>query len=130
MALSNTNLLQPSGFKLVIDRKKFSNLTWFAQSVDHPSVGLPPANTSFRRLTEVPMTGDKLEFPEVSFNIILDENMAAYDEIYEWMKRLTQTKHTPQSESSEEAPPSECDITHCLGAIAALLYNHKFVRAR
>jgi len=95
----------------VINRQKFANLEWFAQSVDHPSVGLPQSNASYSRVTDVPLPGDKLEFPEVTFNVILDENMAAYTEVYDWMKRLVETKYTPQSESTELRPPSECDIT-------------------
>lgn len=109
--IQNTNLLQPSGFKIVIDRQKFPNIEWFAQSVDHPSVGLPVANASFRRVTEVPEPGDRLEFPEVTFNVILDEEMGVYTEAYNWMKRLVEKKYTPPTAMDAENPPSECDIT-------------------
>jgi hypothetical protein len=111
MSNINTNFLQPTGFKLIIDRQKFANLEWFAQSVDHPSVGNQPAIEGYRRVTDVGFPGDKLEFPEVSFNIILDEEMASYTEAYNWLKRLVEEKYTPPTSSSTNRLPSECDIT-------------------
>ena len=42
------NLLQPTGFKIVINRGRFKNLEFFAQSVNHPSVSLGVAEQSFR----------------------------------------------------------------------------------
>ena len=39
--LSNINLLQPTSFKLIIDRKNFPNLEFFCQSVAHPAIDIP-----------------------------------------------------------------------------------------
>ena len=131
MAVTNSNFLQPSGFKLTIDRQTFPNLEWFVQSVDHPSVGVPVASESFRHLTEVALPGDKLEFPEVSFNVILDENMQAYTEVYNWMKRLVETNFTPKTEATEDRPASEYDITLSLlnsnnRPIKRIIYRNAF----
>lgn len=109
--VANTNFLQPSGFKLVVNREKLPNFEWFVQSVDHPSIGLPVANSSFRRITDVPMTGDKLEFSEVNFNVILDEEMEAYTEIFNWMQRLVEEPHTPPNDATNTRLQSECDLT-------------------
>lgn len=109
--VSNTNFLQPSGFKIVIDRQKFPNLSWFAQSVDHPSVGVPATNAAYSRVVDVAVPGDKLEYSEVTFNVILDEEMAVYTEIYDWLKRMVEYKYTPATDATDEFPPTECDIS-------------------
>jgi len=109
--VTNTNLFQPTNFKIVIDRKKFPNLEWFAQSVDHPSVGLQSANTGYMRVADVPMPGDKLEFPEVTFNIIMDEEMKAYQEAFDWMVRLVEEPFTPSLKATDTQEASEHDIT-------------------
>jgi hypothetical protein len=109
--ITNTNFLQPTGFKLVINRNKLPNLEWFAQSVDHPSLGLPQATTTYSRLTELPLIGDQLEFPEVTFNVLLDEEMNVYKEIYDWMKRLVETPYTPPLEATKDRPASEYDAS-------------------
>lgn len=90
---TNINYLQPTGFKVVIDRKKFGNLEFFAQSIDHPSVGIAAAEMPFRR-TNIHMAGDKLTFGQLSANIILDENMSAYTEMYDWVKRLVEEENS------------------------------------
>jgi hypothetical protein len=90
---TNINYLQPTGFKVVIDRKKFGNLEFFAQSIDHPSVGIAAAEMPFRR-TNIHMAGDKLTYGQLSANIILDENMSAYTEMYDWVKRLVEEENS------------------------------------
>lgn len=107
----NTNLLQPTGFKVIINRKNFPALEWFAQSVDHPSVGLQQATSSYSRINEVPLPGDKLDFSEVTINIILDEELQAYQEVFGWMNRLVNTKYVPTTERSTLLPSSEHDMT-------------------
>lgn len=95
----NINYLQPTGFKVIIDRKKFGNLEFFAQSVSHPSVDISPAPVAYSRLN-LHMAGDKLSFGSLTANIIMDENMTAYTEMYEWVKRLVQEKNTTKIDAS------------------------------
>ena len=49
---SNLNYLQPTGFKILIDRAKYPNLEYFCQSVEHPSVTANPIEFPVRRITE------------------------------------------------------------------------------
>ena len=90
---SNINYLQPTAFKLVIDRKKFGNLEYFAQTISHPSVGMNTAPLPYKR-ANIHMAADKLTFGALSANIILDENMTAYTEMYDWAKRLVEENNT------------------------------------
>lgn len=111
MTITNTNLLQPSGFKVAVDRKNYPHLEYFVQRVDHPSVSVNAGEASYSRIASVPMPGDKLEFGEVTFDMILDEDMAAYTEMFIWMKRLVEHKYTTKLTKTDELPASEADIT-------------------
>jgi len=88
--LQNTNFLQPTGYKVVINRKKFANLEFFAQSISHPDVSMAPAVTPFRQVDAF-QPGDKLEYSELTIMAILDESMFVYQEVFKWMEELVQT---------------------------------------
>jgi hypothetical protein len=108
---TNINYLQPTGFKVVIDRKKFGNLEFFAQTVEHPSVAIETAEIPFRRVN-LHMAGDKLTFGQLSANIILDENMSAYTEMYDWVQRLvTETNTTKFDTRYDNDPTTTVDIS-------------------
>ena len=110
--IENTNFLQPAGFRLSIDRRNYPNLQYFVQGVDHPSVSVPMANASYKRIVDVAQVGDKLEFSEVTFDVILDEEMKGYIEMYEWMQRLVETNYvTPYNRKSSAELTSEVDIS-------------------
>jgi hypothetical protein len=102
---TNINYLQPTGFKVIIDRKKFGNLEFFAQTVEHPSVAIAPAELPFRR-TNIHMAGDKLTFGQLSANIILDENMSAYTEMYDWVQRLVEEQNSTKFDARYTNDPT------------------------
>ena len=109
-ALNNINLLQPNAFRLVIDRKYFPNLEFFAQSIVHPEVSAVPAELPVRR-TRVAFAADKLQFGELQANIILDENLNSYVEMYNWVNRLVDQSQVNSLDATKAIPPTECDIT-------------------
>jgi len=109
--LNNLNLLQPNAFKLIIDRKNFKNLEFFAQTVLHPDVQTTPADVPFRRVTSLPMAADKYTFGEMTAMIILDENLNSYTEMYNWVTRIVETNNIPPSKRDENVPPTYSDIT-------------------
>ena len=88
--LANINLLQPTSFKLVVERKNFINLEFFCQSVAHPNIDVPAAVVPYSRIGSISMAGDKLNFGELECIIIVDENMNAYVEMFNWLNRLIQ----------------------------------------
>lgn len=107
---TNLNYLQPTGFRIVIDRTKYPNLEYFAQSVSHPGAQLTPLELPVRRITSVPLAGDKMTFSEVSFNVILDENMTSYKEMFDWMTRITNDGQVSALERDTKKP-TYADIT-------------------
>ena len=68
---SNVNYLQPTGFKILIDRTRYPNLEFFAQSVSHPSVNATPVELPGKRITTLPLAGDKLTFGSSFFTIFV-----------------------------------------------------------
>jgi hypothetical protein len=110
---SNINYLQPTSFKITIDRKNFPNLEFFCQDFTHPGMIMNAVEQPFRKLASIPFVGDKLTFNELLANIILDENMNAYDEMYQWMRRNLDTNEVSQlnADLAANTPPTLSDIT-------------------
>jgi len=107
----NINYLQPSGFSVVIDRKNYPNLEYFAQTVSHPGATVSETEIPFRN-TNIPFTGDTVNYTDVSFNFLVDEDMEGYIEIYQWLLRNLQTNRRGASQAvREDIPPTEADIT-------------------
>jgi hypothetical protein len=109
--LNNTNFLQPTNFKITLDRKHFTNLEFFCQSVSHPDMMSNAADVSYQRITQIPMPGDKLSFGEFTCMILLDENMNSYKEMYDWMSRIVETKQVNALDRSPDIPPTHADVT-------------------
>lgn len=109
---SNVNYLQPTGFKLGINRKYFPNVEYFAQSVQHPDMQISAIEVPYRRIGSIPLTGDKLVFGEMTAMIIMDENLSAYTEMYEWLKSFVEAPDVKASEAADGTKgPSTADIT-------------------
>ncbi len=105
----NQNFLQPSGYKISIDRANYPNLEFFVQSVQHPSVSVPMTEITYPR-ANVHMPGDKLIYDEVTFDLLLDEDMNAYIEMHNWLKRLVEDKVRGASQRHLQTA-STADIT-------------------
>lgn len=106
----NINYLQPTGFKIVMDRKHFPNLTFFATSVLHPNITINYADLPYRR-ANIHLAGDKLSFGELQCNIIMDENMTAYEEMYNWITSLVEDSNVAPRSRTDTQRPTYSDIT-------------------
>jgi hypothetical protein len=65
----------------------------------------------FRKIAGVPMPGDTLTFNELSANIILDEDMQGYTEMYSWIRRLLDTNMKPLTDRFAPEESAFADIT-------------------
>ena len=110
---NNLNYLQPTSYKLTIDRENYPNLEYFAQSVTHPGMIMNPVEMPYKQLSGIPFTGAKLTYNELSANLILDENLKSYDEMYSWMRRLLEQEEIPAIKRSHKLKivPTYADIT-------------------
>ena len=106
----NNNLLQPSGFKVQINRKKFPNLEFFATGVIHPAMTASPVEQAFRRVSSIPFAADKITFGEVVIETLLDENLTAYKEVYNWMNYIINVNDVAPTLVTVERPASYAEI--------------------
>lgn len=112
MACINTNPLQPTGFRLVIHRGNYPALELLVNGVNLPNVSMPETtNASYKRIGNVPFVGDKLVYGQIDFDVIMDEEMAAYSEIYNWMNRMTEENYIAPSQRTDTNLPFETDIS-------------------
>jgi len=88
-----TNYLQPTGFRVVINRRDFPNLQFYAQTVSHPDVNIPATELGYSRLSNVAFVGDKVDFGILQMDVLLDENMNSYRELYNWTISAVNKKH-------------------------------------
>ncbi len=95
----NLSLFQPTGFKVIIDRKHYSNLEFFVQSISHPGATNPAVETSYKRIQSVPQPGGQMEYGELTMDVLLDEDFTSYIEVYKWMLRLVQQNVTRDIDS-------------------------------
>jgi len=89
MALTtNQNYLQPTGFKFIVSGSKYKNIEFFAQSVTHPGASVAPIEMPGRRVTSIPLAGDKINYGELTLECLLDEDMTSYKEMQSWLERI------------------------------------------
>jgi hypothetical protein len=62
----------------------------------------------------VPFIGDAIQFGSVTLDVILDEQMNVYGEIYNWMEQIVETKHNLNSgvlyKKNDTSLSDYCDI--------------------
>lgn len=81
--LDNYNFLSPTGFKLIINRERFSNLEFFITAVTLPGINTGTAEANSNQYRGY-LQGD-LVFEELTLQIAIDEDMRVYKELFDWM---------------------------------------------
>ena len=90
---SELDYMRPNGFKFLVHN--IPNVSFFCQSANIPDVTLGVV-TQATPLIDFPLPGEKITFGELNIRFLIQENMANYNEIYNWMRGLG------SPESSEE----------------------------
>lgn len=76
------NPLSPNGFRLSI--QKLPEMIYFSQSVNLPGISLP--NIPYANMfSTIPVTGSTLQFDALMVEFMVDEKMANYSIIYNWL---------------------------------------------
>jgi len=108
---SNINYLQPTGFRIVINRKRYPNLEYFAQGVVHPSLSVPAVTLPFQKSQGIPMPGSRINYSNsIDFRLLLDENLDSYKEMKDWLERSINQNYTT-SQNIKTKIASHHDIT-------------------
>ena len=82
---SELDFLRPNGFRFQI--ANIPNVSFFCQAANIPqmSIGSPEMQTP---LANIPFPGDKLQFGELIIRFLIQEDMANYKELYDWLTGL------------------------------------------
>jgi hypothetical protein len=70
-----------------------------------------PVELPVRRLAGLPFPGETLTFNELSTNILLDENLESYTEMFNWIRRLLENNMFDRNASGKSSQPNYADIT-------------------
>ena len=108
--ITNFNYLSPTGFKVVVGRENYKHLQYFAQSVQHPGLEVQGIEVPYKR-TNVSFTGNFIQNSTLTMDILIDENMESYKEMYDWMLRMVNEEHELVSPRGAIVPSSYADIT-------------------
>lgn len=107
----DTNYLQPTGFKITISKENYPYLSFFAQSIQHPALEVEPVEMGYKRLTNMPIVGDKITNGQVVLEALLDEEMNLYAEVYNWLQRMVEAPHTLNTSLTKPDQIADyCDI--------------------
>ncbi len=82
----DTNFLQSTKFLLTFSR--IPNVQYFCQSVNLPGVSMSPAEQE-TPFVKIYRPGDKMDFDDFTIDFLLDEDMQAWLEIFNWMQGMT-----------------------------------------
>lgn len=108
----NKNFLQPTGFMVSIERSKYGNLEYFAQSVTHPGASVNITEMPVPRIRAIPYAGDTIDYGQLDVELILDEDMKAYREMQDWLERLVNEPNLTRREAENKGTaPTSADIT-------------------
>tara|TARA_B100000925_G_scaffold210627_1_gene160511 strand:+ start:627 stop:1259 length:633 start_codon:yes stop_codon:yes gene_type:complete len=83
--IENRNYLQPQGFKFNISRAP--NVAYFGNAVNIPSMELRTTMQP-NYLKEIPQPGEIIDFEDLSLRFLVDEDLANYMEIQNWIRGL------------------------------------------
>lgn len=79
---SNINPLTSNGFMFSIN--KYPDISFFCQEANIPDLTLPSADAD-NPFVVVPIPGEKLSFGDLQIQFLIDENMANYLALHNWM---------------------------------------------
>jgi len=81
----NKNFLSPLGFKFTI--KKAPHVNFFIQNVNIPSISITNVNVG-NPFVKIPHSGEQMEFGDLQITFKVDEDMANYLELFNWIVSL------------------------------------------
>lgn len=82
---STLNPLSPNGFNFSIT--KLPDVSFFCQRVMIPSISLPSIDRT-TPFVNTPIPGEIMQFSELTLQFLIDEHMANYKAIYNWIIAL------------------------------------------
>lgn len=127
---TNINPLSPNGFQFSIT--KLPDLTYFSQQVTIPGISLPAFEAN-NPLVAFPIAGDIISFDPLNVQFLVDETMANYKAIYNWLKGLgfpeSHTQYDMFIGNETGGPSAELQKNYSDGVLQVLGANNKAVQS-
>jgi hypothetical protein len=123
---SNINPLSPVGFEFSI--QKLPELSFFCQEVNLPGItlGEPEFANPFAK---VPIPGETITYDQLIVQFLVDENMANYKAIYNWIIALgfpeSYTQYTSLLSEEERGSLNELASNYSDAALTILNNNNR-----
>lgn len=86
---TNKNFLSPVGFQFKVNSEKYANVEYFCTSVSLPSVSMPQVAVGHRGVN-LAVTGDRLQFDDLTIRVNVTEDMENYIETFNWLHNIAQ----------------------------------------
>lgn len=112
MQTYSNNLLQNNGFAFVLERIPQAIFRVTAASV--PAINVPPAPAGYPGASQS-FPGTFTEFDDLTIEILVDENLEAYEEIYRWMVK--------QRFAENQVPKSDLDKPYVSDGVLTTMTN-------
>lgn len=97
---TNINFLATHRFCMKLGRNP--NVAYFCQEINLPGMSLGTA-TQATPFVDIPRTGDKIQYEDLVMTFSVDENMANYKEIANWMVGMGFPRNYPQFAALESS---------------------------
>ena len=101
---TNTNFLSPIGFKFQLNN--FPDVNYFCQSATLPGISINTISVP-TPLKTIELSGDEVQFEELTIKFIVDENMKNWLAIYDWIIGLGFPTKEGQEKYAKLAATSE-----------------------
>ncbi len=107
---SNNNFLLSTSFQF--DVKRCPSVSFFCQSSNLPAITLGEIEQPTRVSIPVKRTGNTFNFDDIEVEFILDEDMTAWTEIYNWMTSLTAVEDPQTYRDAKHGKPPADELNH------------------
>ena len=120
---SSIDQTNPALFKLIFN--KFPNVEYWSYSVNVPGVTLGEVLQP-TPLLDLKLPGDKLTYDPLVLNFIVQENLANYIEIYNWLFKIGHPENLDSYRSIARANPNLSNKANIYSDATLLILSNKY----
>lgn len=107
--INDINPFQPTGFQIAIEKSRLGAFTFFSQQVMHPGAQTNPTPMQSPRVMQIPFPADTVQYGELNFMAILDENFTSYKQVYALMLSYVNENFVPGASRTAVDDPHHFD---------------------
>lgn len=121
--VDHLNYLRPINFLLRVDSSEFSDVFYYCQSINLPGLTVGPVGNIRHSRAKVAIAGDNVEFEPFTAEFLIDEKMANYRAMYNWLINQVQSEDVFNRDMTLFIQNSDNNIENRIRFINALPTN-------